>query len=296
MPNWNDLFKEINNVSSPLDHIRKKYLKKLAKYRKRSVIAYYSSFLTKKGLDTGIQDADKEMIMSAIHKIDREKGLDLILHTEGGDVAATESIVDYLDKMFGHNIEIFVPQIAMSAGTLIACAGRLIHMGKQSNLGPIDPHINGISAKLVLTDYKKAKEELEQNKNVIYWQIELQKTPPTYLALCQNAVTWSEELAKEWLSRNMFGNLSSKEETVRKVVEYLSDPEQTYSHGRHIHVEKLINLGLKIDMLEEDDRLQDLVLTVHHAYMHTFQNSNAIKIVENDIGSATILNARPENR
>jgi len=294
MPNWNDLFKEINNVSSPLDHIRKKYLKKLAQHRKRNTIAYYSAFLTKKGFDTGIQDSDKEMIMSAIHKIDREKGLDLILHTEGGDVAATESIVDYLYKMFGDNIEIFVPQIAMSAGTLIACAGKLIHMGKQSNLGPIDPHINGISAKLVLAEYKKAKEDLERNQNVIYWQIELQKTPPTYLALCQNAVTWSEELAKEWLSRNMLKGIDSKEETVKKIVEYLSDPEQTYSHGRHIHVEKLINLGLKIDMLEEDNKLQDLVLTVHHAYMHTFQNSDAIKIVENDIGSATILSARSE--
>ena len=31
---------------------------------------------------------------------DRSKGLDLILHTPGGDIAATESLVDYLHKMF----------------------------------------------------------------------------------------------------------------------------------------------------------------------------------------------------
>ena len=37
--------------------------------------------------------------MSVIHKMERKKGLDLILHTPGGDVAATESLVDYLKEM-----------------------------------------------------------------------------------------------------------------------------------------------------------------------------------------------------
>jgi hypothetical protein len=34
--------------------------------------------------------------------------------------------------------------------------------------------------------------------------------------------------------------------------------------------------------------LQDAVLTVHHCYMHTFSNSQAIKIIENDQGNALI--------
>jgi len=39
--------------------------------------------------------------MSACNGLeDRSKGLDLILHTPGGDIAATESLVDYLHKMF----------------------------------------------------------------------------------------------------------------------------------------------------------------------------------------------------
>ena len=41
--------------------------------------------------------------------------------------------------MFKLNIEVFVPMTAMSAGTMIACMSRKIHMGKQSSLGPIDP-------------------------------------------------------------------------------------------------------------------------------------------------------------
>lgn len=43
-----------------------------------------------------INDKDKAAFMLNVHGLDRSKGLDLILHTPGGDLAATESIVDYL--------------------------------------------------------------------------------------------------------------------------------------------------------------------------------------------------------
>lgn len=47
-------------------------------------------------------------------------------------------------------------------------------------------------------------------------------------------------------------------------------------------------IGLKIEKLEDDKKLQDLALTVHHAYMHTFSMSVAIKIIENHIGVAIV--------
>lgn len=47
--------------------------------------------------------------MAVIHKLDKDKGLDLILHTPGGDVAATESIIDYLQSIFKDNIRVIVP-------------------------------------------------------------------------------------------------------------------------------------------------------------------------------------------
>jgi ClpP class serine protease len=67
-----------------------------------------------------ITDEDKNGFMMAVHKLDRTKGLDLFLHTPGGSISSTQSIVDYLHKMFGKNIRAIVPQIAMSAGTMIA--------------------------------------------------------------------------------------------------------------------------------------------------------------------------------
>ena len=42
--------------------------------------------------------------MQAVYGLDKTKGLDLILHTPGGNTAATESIVHYLRAIFGTDI------------------------------------------------------------------------------------------------------------------------------------------------------------------------------------------------
>lgn len=62
--------------------------------------------------------------MATIHTLDRSKGLDLILHTPGGDIAATESIVHYIRQMFGLDVRAIIPQIAMFAQRPRSEAGR----------------------------------------------------------------------------------------------------------------------------------------------------------------------------
>ncbi|MDZ4792301.1 MAG: ATP-dependent Clp protease proteolytic subunit [Hyphomicrobiales bacterium] len=171
MPNWNQVLTgvsrqvELGNKrgQSAFDSVRKKYLKRLNQYTKRNVIAYYSGFLSKPpifGLE--IKDEDKNGFMMAIHQMDREKGLDLFLHTPGCSIAAAESLADYLRSMFGNDVRAIVPQIAMSAGTMIACSCRSIIMGKHSNLGPIDPQINGVPAQGVTNEIEKAYLEIQE--------------------------------------------------------------------------------------------------------------------------------------
>ena len=94
--------------------------------------------------------------MAAVHLLKRDKGLDLILHTPGGDIAATEALVKYLWTMFDKDVRVIVPQLAMSAGTMIACSAKQIVMGKQSSLGPIDPQIFGMPAQAILEEFQMA--------------------------------------------------------------------------------------------------------------------------------------------
>ena len=123
MPNWNSVLNEINAAkieiasTSALDLVRRKYIKRLSDYSKRNVIAYYSAWL-QRGPNTpnlSINDSDKNAFMATVHGMDRNLGLDLIIHTPGGSIAAAESIVDYLRRMFGTDVRAIVPQLAMSA-------------------------------------------------------------------------------------------------------------------------------------------------------------------------------------
>ncbi len=68
----------------------------------------------------------------------------------------------------------------------------------------------------------------------------------------------------------------------------LSNYQKNKVHDRHIHAEECVQIGLVIDMIESDKRLQDLILTVHHCFMHTLMNTQAFKIVENHLGSALV--------
>ena len=107
-----------------------------------------------------ISDNDMVGFMNCLHGMDCSKGLDLILHTPGGSPSAAEGIVNYLRSKFKENIRVIVPHMAMSAGTMIACASNEIIMGKQSSLGPIDPQFNGIPAYNIKQEFEEAKEDL----------------------------------------------------------------------------------------------------------------------------------------
>lgn len=262
----------------------------------RNVIAYYSGGLQKPRIgNADICDDDKNGLMATIHNLDRSKGLDLILHTPGGDIAATESIVDYLRRMFGSDIRAVIPQIAMSAGTMIACSCKEIIMGKQSNIGPIDPQFGGIPAHGVLAEFKRALKEVSDDpKTIPIWQTMVAKYHPTFIGECQNAIDWSTEIVSSWLETNMFTGEADAKQRAAKVVEQLGSHEDTKTHARHIHIDEAKSFGLNIKSLESDfeDDFQDTVLTVHHSYMHTFSNSVCIRIVENHLGNAVVFNLK----
>ena len=164
MPSWGTVLYNLNNTPNPMDTMRRKYLGIMHKYTGRNIIAYYSAFVQKPRIDgTGIDDNDKNAFMQAVCGLDRSKGLDLILHTPGGQIAAAESLVSYLKALFGKDVRVFVPQIAMSAGTMIALSSKEIVMGKQSNLGPIDPQFGGMSCAGIIEEFNEACRDVKAN-------------------------------------------------------------------------------------------------------------------------------------
>lgn len=294
MANWNEIMNEIKqqqSLGSSLDIVRRKYIKELNELTGRNVICYYSGFLSiSNHPDVGINDNDMTGFMTAINKLDKSKGLDLIMHSPGGEVTATEAIGNYLREVFGNDIRVIVPQLAMSGGTMLSYIGKEIIMGKHSNIGPVDPQIGGTPCYGIIQEFEKAKNEIMENpKSIPIWQLILTKYPPAFIEQCYKAIELSKDLIKEWLENGaMFKDDTMKTEKINKIIQYLNNNEDTKIHSRHINAKKAKEIGLKIIDLEENDELQDAVLSIHHCYMHTFANSNAVKIIENHNGTATI--------
>ena len=83
---------------------------------------------------------DSEQVLRAIRLTPPEMPLDLVLHTPGGLVLASEQIACALKRHPG-KVTIFVPHYAMSGGTLIALAANEIIMDHDAVLGPVDPQL-----------------------------------------------------------------------------------------------------------------------------------------------------------
>ena len=269
---------------------KKKYLKELSDHTGRNTILYFSAFMNKNVRDSTINDRDINAFMETVYKLDRSKGLDLILHTPGGDISATEQIIKYLRSMFNGDVRAIIPQMAMSAGSMIAVSCKSIVMGKQSCLGPFDPQINNLPCQSVLKEFDRAVNDVSRNPASLgLWQTIISKLNPTFLTICQQADELSKDLADEILSHSTYSDVTK--ENIKKV---FVNNDNSKVHSRHIDINRCKDTGLNIEDLETDPVVQDLVLSIHHCCMILGETSNLVKIVENNIGGEFSYHLPPQ--
>jgi ATP-dependent protease ClpP protease subunit len=292
-PNQRDqnLLQKINIIKEEvLFEIRQKYLALLRQCTGRNAICYYSAWVQRSNVSNpeyAINDNDINGFMNCVCKADKTKGLDLILQTPGGVTSSTESIVKYLRKCFRGDIRVIVPHLAMSAGTMIACAANTIVLGKESSLGPIDPQYMGVPAQGVLREFNQAKKEIAASPATIpVWQVILAQYRPTFVVECDNVIKLSKQLAIEWLSSGMFKKTRHRAEKSKKIVNELANHQASKIHDRHYDFDFCKKLGLRVISLEADQVLQDAVLSVHHSFVvSSYQSPQSVKYIESDCGS-----------
>ena len=182
---------------------------------------------------------DSEQVLRAIKLTDTDIPIDIILHTPGGLVLASEQIAYALSKRKG-KVTVFIPHYAMSGGTMIALAADEIVMDDNAVLGPVDPQVDKYPAVSILKvlDKKDANEiddetmiladisrkAIKQAKEMIY-----------HIACCQ----YSEKDAKRLASTFTSGK---------------------WTHDYPISYEEAKGLGLKVskNMPEEIYKLMNL--------------------------------------
>jgi len=281
--------------SASQDDVRRKYVADLSAHTGRDTIVYASAF-TLKGpavppIALSLTLDDLQGFMASLHGLKGE-ALDLILHSPGGSMEAADQLVQYLRAKY-KRIRAIVPQNAMSASTMIACACDSIVMGKHSAIGPIDPQVTfptasgafTAPAQAILDEFAQAKREIAADPATIpLWAAKVQAYPHGLLTMCDTTLTLAREKVREWLSAYMFKDDSAQGPKSTSIAEWLGDAKEHKTHGRPISIAQAREKGLVVESLEDDQELQERVLSVFHAIMVTFQVTGCVKMVENQNG------------
>ena len=192
-------------------------------------------------LATYISIDDSEAVLRAIRLTPDDQAIDLILHTPGGLVLASEQISRALVEHKG-KVTVFVPHYAMSGGTMIALAADLIVMDPNAVIGPVDPQIGGAPAASIIKVMEQKPIERISDETVILAD------------MSRKAIAQVQAFVTELLGES--GQMSKEKaaETARTLT------DGRWTHDFPITAKAARELGLKIDtnMPKEVYALMDL--------------------------------------
>ncbi len=301
MPPWSDLLNQLQAVppAQQSEFFARKtaeFTASIAEATGRNVLYYASSFLQKPHvppLFTSINAEDLNGFMAGVHGLDFSKDLLLILHTPGGMATGAQTIVEYLRTKF-ESIDVVIPTYAMSAGTMIALGCDRIVMGRQSQLGPTDPQLNignrYYSAHSLVAQFEEAKVDIVTQPMLAHaWAPVLQSFGPALLKEAKNAIEYGERLVTAWLSKYMFKGIPSADFHATQTAKYFAGTEHG-NHGRRIGRDEAREQNLVVVDLEDDQELQEAVLSLYHLSTIGFDQGPALKSIISSTGKIWLKN------
>ena len=286
MPTWDKILQEVEALN-PLAVVDK-YIQALSQQTERTTIGYMSAFTVIKPPVPqpfhAIIDQDIQGFMTCSKGVNKET-LDLILHTPGGDYEATKRLINYLQGIYQH-IRVFIPHMAMSGGTLIACAADEIYMGPYSSLGPTDPQIllggSYVPVNAIISEFHQAFQEVSADPTkALLWNERLKQVPFGQLRAIETMRENTLKYLKQLLQTR---NCHDKEESViDRIVEFLNSDAVHSSHGKGISVKEAQKLQLTVKDLSAEKMLEDAVLSIYHATIILFEKTPVQKVIINNL-------------
>ncbi|MCC6443486.1 MAG: ATP-dependent Clp protease proteolytic subunit [Armatimonadetes bacterium] len=212
-----------------LEASRIRFMQNLERKRKSRIIALIhrqeSMSLLGIPIVRYINIEDSEEVLRAIRMTPDDMPIDIILHTPGGLVLASEQIACALQRHKA-KVTVFVPHYAMSGGTLIALASDEICMDPNAVLGPVDPQIGEYPAASIL----KAVRQKDRN--------EIDDSTWIRADIAEKAQRQVKELVRRILSDKLSG------EALAELSEALTDGRWT--HDYPIDAEEVKAMGLPV--------------------------------------------------
>jgi hypothetical protein len=221
----------------------------------------------------------------------KQKNVDLLLQSPGGDIDAAEKIV-YMCRDIAQGFRVIVPEYAKSAATLIALASDEVVMGLASELGPIDAQLTApgpggarfqTSAQSFIDEFDRVKQEVTKTGTLspAYFPL-LDGLNLGFMGMCRNLMARSERFAVKWLKKYMLKDAQEKAEELAK---QLCDVKRWLTHGQVIDADEAERLGIKVCKLGQDDPLWERVWYLHCCYGVLFRQTQTAKIFESEVVS-----------
>jgi ClpP class serine protease len=173
---------------------------------------------------------DSEQVLRAIRFTPPDTPIDLILHTPGGLVLATEQIARALIRHKA-KVTVFVPHYAMSGGTMLALAADEIVMDANAVLGPVDPQLGNMAAASVLKVVEQKPIDKIDDQTLVMADLSRKA-----IAQVQRFVL---TLLKDDVPQQKIAP-----ENIERIVEFLTTGQVT--HDYPITVEEATDLGLPV--------------------------------------------------
>ncbi|MCF8203644.1 MAG: hypothetical protein K9J82_01110 [Methylotenera sp.] len=236
-------------------YLRQLLIKDIEADTSRSLVVYFADCNVAGAQLDGNDDVYVAELLNACPK---GGPVDLLLETNGGLTDATEKICAVL-RAATSDLRVIVPRRAKSNGTVIAMCGKTIVMGMESELGPIDPSINGVPVEFVLNAPPGTMSVID-------------------LQVAETARKQTQKLASDLLSTGMLKGTAPDEITA--LVNKIATRDKYHSHGSVIDASEAASLGLHVTNLGQDDPLWRKVGLLRAMYQVDCANYGYAKIFE----------------
>ena len=245
--------------------LRRNCYKDIEQQRNRPLLVYATKFIEQAPPDAPIfiDIPDIDGFSDLIQSVKEESNsVDVLLHSPGGRPDATERLVELLRSQFT-KVDFLIPHSAYSAATMLALSGDNIILHPNAILGPIDPQINGVPARMIKNSFEKIKKTIDKEgpEALLPYIPLIEKYSLDLLELCEDSEKLSIELVSSWLKKYMLKDEKNNDKKIDKAVKYFSNYDEHLMHSRPLSMKKLSELGLKIRLA--DDTLQDLLWEAH---------------------------------
>lgn len=253
----------------------------------------YASAIGKQNPDIAMTMDDYYTIYDILRDVDKTN-LDFYIETPGGSGEAAEEIAEFIRDSFD-NISFVISGEAKSAGTILTLSGDEIYMTKSGSLGPIDARLKLGRSVISAYDYiewveEKSKEAEDNNYLSPFDATMIAQIDPGELKGVLNALKFAEDLVKKWLAKYKFRKWNvtettktqvtedMKKERAEKIAQELTRHNKWRSHGRSIKINDLEEIGLKINRIDDDSTLAEIVYRIQTVIRMLFSVTDAYKI------------------